>query len=294
MSQWYYAVNGQAVGPVDDASLAQLVQNGTIDWSTPVAEAGSQTWSTVSDEAGRLGLSPAAPAAAPVAPTFTPEPTPAPTPWEQPTAAPAPAPSPWEQPAAPATSPTPPATPSPWDQPAPAAWSQPPAASWPPPGGAAPGAYGTVGGYSAPGGSAGVGGPPADLGKRVVAYIIDAGIPFVLIIAAFIVGAILSNIASGLGGLVILLGYLGAIGFSIWNVIIRQGQTGQSIGKEKQGIKLVRIADGAPLGAGGTFVRYLLGSVLGSLCWLDYWWVFTNPNRQRLSDNILKSNVFPS
>ncbi len=334
MSQWYYAVDGQAAGPVDEAALVQLVQNGTIDRTTAIAEAGAQTWSTVAEQAARLGLDtpPAAPAPspwespapaepAPSAPApasweqpATPAPsgweqpaasTPAPSTWEQPAAS-TPAPSSWEQPGAAAPAPSPwdppstqtpaaqpwqatPSTPAPnaWDQPAGgvagAGWGQ-PAAEW--------GTPGATTGFGAAGfGVAGGALVPADLGKRFIALIIDSAIAFGLYIAVFIVAAILGAVSETLGGLVMLLGILGVLGFNIWNLFIRQGKTGQSIGKAKQGIKLVRMSDGQPIGAGMSFVRYILGSLLANLCLVDYWWVFTNQQRQRLCDVILKTQV---
>ena len=44
---WYYALDGQSFGPVDDAVLDQLITAGTIHRDTPVRKEGSASWSTL-------------------------------------------------------------------------------------------------------------------------------------------------------------------------------------------------------------------------------------------------------
>jgi uncharacterized RDD family membrane protein YckC len=41
---WYYAVNGQHAGPVEDAELQQMAMTGTVNASTLVWRAGMDTW----------------------------------------------------------------------------------------------------------------------------------------------------------------------------------------------------------------------------------------------------------
>jgi uncharacterized RDD family membrane protein YckC len=41
---WYYGVNGQRQGPVEDAALETLELSGTIEWSTPVWRQGMAAW----------------------------------------------------------------------------------------------------------------------------------------------------------------------------------------------------------------------------------------------------------
>ena len=148
-----------------------------------------------------------------------------------------------------------------------------------------PGGYGS-GGFG--GVAAGV---PAEYGSRVIAYLIDAGIVLGIWIAVFIVAIILGAINDALAGIVGLLGYLGIIGFAVWNWIIRQGTTGQTIGKEQQNIRLVADATGQPVGGGMAFVRYLLGSVLSSFCYIDLLWPLWDEEKKRLTDKILNFSV---
>ena len=154
----------------------------------------------------------------------------------------------------------------------------------PPPGGG-------YGGYSA----AGDGGVPANLAdpiKRLVAALIDGGVIVVIVIAVFIVALILGAISDVLGILVALVGYLGALGFSIYNMIITQGKTGQTIGKKMQGIKTVGESTGQPLGVGGAFVRYLIHSFVDGICMAGYiYGFFINPKRQTVGDIVAKSYV---
>ncbi len=156
-----------------------------------------------------------------------------------------------------------------------------------------------VGGYAAPAygggvGYAGVGsgvGVPASYGTRFIAYLIDAVMVLAIVIVALILAAIFSSVSSTLGTLVGVVGYLAAVGVGIWNMIIRQGQTGQSIGKSKQNIKLVADATGQPVGGGMAFVRYLLGGLISSLCYIDLLWPLWDAEKKRLTDKILNFSV---
>lgn len=160
----------------------------------------------------------------------------------------------------------------------------------PPPGGGYGGYSG--GGY---GSGSGDGGAPANLAdpiKRLIAALIDGAIPIVIIIAVFIVALILGAISDVLGLLFALVGYLGALGFSIYNMIFTQGKTGQTIGKKMQGIKTVGESTGQPLGVGGAFVRYLIHSFVDGICLAGYiYGFFINPKRQTVGDIVAKSYV---
>lgn len=144
------------------------------------------------------------------------------------------------------------------------------------------------GGY---GGASMGAGTPASYGSRVIAYLIDAAVIFAGLIVIFILTAIFSAISDTLGAIIGLLGYLALIGVSIWNLIIRQGQTGQSIGKAQQNIKLIADATHQPLGAGMTFVRYLLGGIINFACYIDILWPLWDQDKKRLSDKILNFSV---
>lgn len=147
------------------------------------------------------------------------------------------------------------------------------------------------GGYSAPGPD----GIPANLAdpiKRLIAALIDWGIVVGLIIVVFIVALILGAISDVLGLLVGLVGYLAALGFGIYNLVVTQGNTGQSIGKKMQGIKVVGEETGQPLGVGGAFIRWLIHGFVDGICMAGYiYGFFVSPKRQTVGDIVAKSLV---
>ncbi|MCP5032026.1 MAG: RDD family protein [Actinomycetia bacterium] len=150
--------------------------------------------------------------------------------------------------------------------------------------------------YGQAGFAAGGAGNPAEYGSRVIAYLIDAGIVLAVYIVFAILALIAGAISDGLGTLVGLVGLLAYIGVLVWNTIIRQGTTGQSIGKEQQNIKLVADATGQPVGGGMAFVRLLVAGVIsfvscGIAGLLDYLWPLWDQDKKRLTDKILNFSV---
>jgi uncharacterized RDD family membrane protein YckC len=79
--------------------------------------------------------------------------------------------------------------------------------------------------------------------------------------------------------------------FNIYNLVIRQGRTGYSLGKTVVGIKLVRISTGQPMGAGTCFVRQLAHIVDGLVCYLGWLWPLWDSRRQTLADKIMGTVV---
>ena len=109
-------------------------------------------------------------------------------------------------------------------------------------------------------------------------------------IVVIILAIIFGKIASGLGVLIAILGYLGILAFVIWNQIIVQGQTGQSIGKKQIGIKLIAEQTGQPLGPLMTFVR-MIAHVLDSICMIGYLWPLWDAKKQTFADKVMSSIV---
>jgi len=148
----------------------------------------------------------------------------------------------------------------------------------------------------------------ASWGKRVGAYLIDFGAFFVVLVIGYIlvgIGASRTHIdpvtgqttggsaATAIGAIILVVGAIGMLAFSIWNRWIRQGRTGQTIGKEKMGIKLVRMDSGQPLGAGMCFARDLAHYVDGLICDIGYLWPLWDSKRQTLADKICSTVVVP-
>lgn len=145
------------------------------------------------------------------------------------------------------------------------------------------------------GGAAGAG-TPAEWVQRFVAYLIDVGIIVGIAIVGQILAAIAGAISESLGVIVGLLTLVAYIGYFIWNFVIRQGQTGQTIGKAQQGIKLVRDDTGQPVGGGMAFVRYLVAQLIsvftcGIAGILDVLWPLWDADKKRLTDKILNFSV---
>jgi uncharacterized RDD family membrane protein YckC len=112
--------------------------------------------------------------------------------------------------------------------------------------------------------------------------LVDVGVALAIIIVGIIVAAILHTASGALAGLILVLTYVGVFGFYIWQLVV-QGKTGQTIGKRAVKIRLVREADGLPIGAGMSFVRWLahnLEFVIG------YFWPLWDPKRQTFADKL--------
>jgi uncharacterized RDD family membrane protein YckC len=161
-----------------------------------------------------------------------------------------------------------------------------------------------VGGPQAAAGAAPVGGygaqvqtggrTPAGYGPRIVAAIIDGLYNAAIALVGVILLVLALAVEGALGGILVLLAllaFLASFAFGIWNVVIRQGQTGQTMGKEKQGLKLVADATGQPIGAGQAVIRWLLGGVINSFCFIDAIFVLIDEENRRLTDKLLNLNV---
>lgn len=152
-------------------------------------------------------------------------------------------------------------------------------------------------------------GPVSSFGRRVGAYLIDTLLSLIGVIP-MIIGAVMLVIAApdvdelgytvdgtanggqaAIGGVLVALGVLLSIGISIWNRIFRMGRTGQSIGKQVLGIKLIHEQTGQPIGALQTFLRELLSGLINQVVYLSYLWMLWDDNKQTLADKVVHSTV---
>mgnify|MGYP000147273350 CR=1 FL=1 len=133
--------------------------------------------------------------------------------------------------------------------------------------------------------------PLAELGPRVIAFLIDwVGAYLVMFVLFAIVGGILGAVSDSLGALVGLVGFAVYLGFWFWQ-IYQEGTTGQTIGKKMQGVKLVGLENGGqPVGFGMAFVRNFVNGICG-LFWL---FPFFDAQRQTLGDKVSKTVVVPA
>jgi uncharacterized RDD family membrane protein YckC len=167
-----------------------------------------------------------------------------------------------------------------------------------------PSPYGQAPGYGQP---AGYIPDYANWFKRAGAYLIDqfalaiASIPLWVGYAMAIASAdtrtnadgtvTVTGAPSGASALLMLLGLVITIAFWVWNVCIRQGRTGYSLGKTAFGTKLISEHTGQPIGPGMSFVRQLAHLLDGLVCYLGYLWPLWDRKRQTFADKIVSTVV---
>lgn len=149
--------------------------------------------------------------------------------------------------------------------------------------------------------------PYASWGARLGAYLLDGLIGVAVAIIPFIIGGIIigttsttSTDANGyttmtggnpLAFVFLAIGYIFIIAFTIWNYVFRQGRKGQSLGKKIVGIQVVRVENGQFLGAGTAFLRLIMSSILGGICFLNYLWPLWDDKKQAWHDKVVGSVV---
>jgi uncharacterized RDD family membrane protein YckC len=130
--------------------------------------------------------------------------------------------------------------------------------------------------------------------QRVAAYLIDnliESIPAFLAVLLFS-GADPGESPGAGASLVAFLLYLVSLGLWVYNRAIQQGRTGQSWGKQVLNLRLVRMADGQPMGGGMAFVRDLLHILDGLLCYIGFLFPIWDARRQTLfADKIMNTVV---
>jgi len=140
--------------------------------------------------------------------------------------------------------------------------------------------------YGAPGLVA----PYAEWPLRVGATVVDVACNFGVILVGAIIAVILSHVANALGTAFLILTYLAAFAFVIWQLVV-QGQTGQTIGKRVLSIRLVAETTGQPIGPGLSIGRAFLHAVDGIPCYLGYLWPLWDGKKQTFADKILHTVV---
>lgn len=130
----------------------------------------------------------------------------------------------------------------------------------------------------------------ASWGLRVGAALLDALVGIGILLGSGIVGAILGTVSSALAYLFLALGYLGALGFFVYN-LVRQGRTGATYGKGWVGIRLLREFDGQPVGVGVSIGRAFLHVVDSIPLYLGYLWPLWDSKKQTFADKIVSTVV---
>lgn len=141
-------------------------------------------------------------------------------------------------------------------------------------------------------------GSPAPYGRRLVAVLLDWSIHAAGSVVGTLIGIafLFGDEIRPLGLIVIVLTLVWAVGFGVFNNIIRQGQSGQTWGKRQQGIKLVSTGTGNPPGIGPAFLRWLIfvgfSLVTGGLYAIaDYLAPAFGERKLRITDRLLSLEV---
>ena len=153
--------------------------------------------------------------------------------------------------------------------------------------------------------------PYASWGARLGAYLVDGLLVIPVLLVPIIVGVVL--IAAGsttttdsygastttwdgpagpIGVAIIVLGYVAAFVFQLWNVGYRQGRTGQSLAKSWLGLAVVKEATGQPIGVGAGFGRALMHMFIdGSCFYLGFLWPLWDARKRTWGDMAVGSIV---
>ncbi len=131
-------------------------------------------------------------------------------------------------------------------------------------------------------------GPRAGFWQRFAAVFIDAIVVGIVPIILFIVGAASKSAP------LIAVGYVVAIvGGIAYEVYFVGGPTGQTLGKRALGIRVIDFNTGGPIGYGRAFLR-LLGRYVSSLiCYLGYFWMLWDKEKQCWHDKMANDVVVP-
>lgn len=138
----------------------------------------------------------------------------------------------------------------------------------------------------------------ANYGSRAVAYIIDFLILWGVALTSLVLGLamLFSEVSRPIGIMLFIAGLIWIPAGAIWNYVIKQGTSGQTLGKSRVGIKLVRVDTGLPIGVGLAFIRVLAGWIFNSFTGgifliVDLLFPAFDKRRQRIIDKMLNTVV---
>jgi len=144
---------------------------------------------------------------------------------------------------------------------------------------------------------------------RVLAYVIDS-IPVYLLTA---IGGVVLYIfqpietlcvadafcATGRNGpsttawIIFSLCVLVAVVYSLWNFVVRQGNTGSSIGKQLMSFRVVGEQTQQPIGVGKSLLRQIAHGVDALICYIGFLFPLWDAKRQTIADKLLKTVCVP-
>lgn len=138
----------------------------------------------------------------------------------------------------------------------------------------------------------------ANYGSRAAAYIIDFLILWGVALTSFLIGLamLFAETSRPIGVILLIAAIIWVPAGAIWNHIIRQGTSGQTFGKSRMGIKLIRVDTELPIGVGLAIVRVLadwfFSAITGGIFLIvDLLFPAFDKRRQRIIDKMLNTVV---
>ena len=104
-------------------------------------------------------------------------------------------------------------------------------------------------------------------------------------------GSVSAEGGNPVGVIVMVVGILAIFLIEVWNLVFRQGNTGQTLGKKWLGISVIRESDGVPLGPVMALLRWIMMAILGGACFLNYLWPLWDSKHQCWHDMVVRSVV---
>ncbi len=131
----------------------------------------------------------------------------------------------------------------------------------------------------------------ADVGPRLVGWLIDAFAVSLLVIPFVIIAPMAMNANRALGTLVFLLFFGLLFAFTIGNLIYGPAVKGKSIGMHLMKIRLVTEDFQTPIGWSRAIIRWLIQGLCSGIFFIGYLWALFDPKRQTLHDKVAKTLV---
>jgi uncharacterized RDD family membrane protein YckC len=131
---------------------------------------------------------------------------------------------------------------------------------------------------------------------RVGAVIVDS-IPTAIVLAV-LTAAFGDNETSSSGfsfqltGLPFVVYLLFALAWFVYNWVIRQGSTGQTVGKKLLGITVLGESTHQPIGGGLTFARQLVHIIDALPCLIGYLWPIWDGQKRTFADMLMSTRVY--
>jgi len=131
-------------------------------------------------------------------------------------------------------------------------------------------------------------GPRAGFWARFAALFIDSIVIAIIPIIVIAIGAgSSSNGLLAFGYILYLILYVG------YFVYFEGGPTGQTLGKRALGIRVIDFNNAGPIGYGRAFIRLIGRIIAGFFCYLGYFWMLWDKEKQCWQDKMANDVVVP-